>query len=187
MPRLEEQRQKRRVEFCGIPHLAKNVRDMGHPSSWQGEILKSCSHTPSNAHCFCFRNVRAEARTLHSSSSSAACKAVPFLRDSCRSRKSRSTSVGMTNQSVVAFLGSRAAGERGDANVRHVSGGCKRQELPPLKINRGMRFHNTETSTAQKRTSEIPLAAGATIRGSPCRQRGPNEETRSPLRRSCPR
>jgi len=31
----------------GIPHLAKNVRDMGHPNSWQGEFLKSSSHARS--------------------------------------------------------------------------------------------------------------------------------------------
>jgi len=41
LPRLEEKSQKLRGEFCGIPHLAKNERDMGHPSSWQGEFLKS--------------------------------------------------------------------------------------------------------------------------------------------------
>jgi hypothetical protein len=40
---------KREVQIREIPNLAKNQRDVGHPSSWQGGFLKSGSHTPSEA------------------------------------------------------------------------------------------------------------------------------------------
>jgi len=31
---------RREIQIRGIPHLAKNERDMGHPSLWAGRILK---------------------------------------------------------------------------------------------------------------------------------------------------
>jgi hypothetical protein len=32
------------VKVCGISHISQRTRDMGHPSSWKGEFLKSSSH-----------------------------------------------------------------------------------------------------------------------------------------------